>query len=130
MAAFRQDEVFGPHGWSGGQWWVGTTIFTATLATILWKAALITEYVIYHENIVLFNLSSSIWTKYTFIAIPGSMVIWFLFMPLVSYVGPLLPWGIFMEYVGIVPRLFGNVNYWLFLILVPFACNLRDYLWK
>jgi phospholipid-transporting ATPase len=45
MAAFRQDEVFGSRGWSGGQWWVGTTIFTATLATILWKAALITEYV-------------------------------------------------------------------------------------
>lgn len=45
MAAFRQDEVFGSDGWSGGQWWVGTTIFTATLATILWKAALITEYV-------------------------------------------------------------------------------------
>lgn len=43
MAAFRRDEVFGGLGWSGGQWWVGTTIFTATLATILWKAALITE---------------------------------------------------------------------------------------
>ncbi|CAO3621672.1 unnamed protein product [Mucor fragilis] len=114
MAAFRRDEVFGGLGWSGGQWWVGTTIFTATLATILWKAALITD----------------IWTKYTVIAIPGSMVIWFIFMPLVSYVGPLLPWGIFMEYIGIVPRLFGNVNYWLFFILVPLACNLRDYLWK
>ncbi|KAI8095529.1 hypothetical protein BDF21DRAFT_406112 [Thamnidium elegans] len=113
MAAFRQDGVF-DDGWSGGQWWVGTTIFTATLATILWKAALITD----------------IWTKYTFIAIPGSMGIWFIFMPLVSYVGPLLPWGIFMEYVGIVPRLFGNVNYWLFIILVPFTCNLRDFLWK
>lgn len=72
----------------------------------------------------------SIWTKYTFIAIPGSMVIWFIFMPFVSYVGPLLPWGIFMEYIGIVPRLFGNVNYWLFFILVPLATNLRDYLWK
>ncbi|KAG2212463.1 hypothetical protein INT46_008000 [Mucor plumbeus] len=114
MAAFRRDEVFGGLGWSGGQWWVGTTIFTATLATILWKAALITD----------------IWTKYTVIAIPGSMVIWFIFMPLVSYVGPLLPWDIFMEYIGIVPRLFGNVNYWLFFILVPLACNLRDYLWK
>ncbi|KAI8974999.1 hypothetical protein BDB01DRAFT_805666 [Pilobolus umbonatus] len=113
MAAFNQDEVF-ETGWSGGQWWVGTTIFTATLATILWKAALITD----------------IWTKYTFIAIPGSMIIWFIFMPLVSYVGPLLPWDIFMEYIGIVPRLYGNVNYWLFFILVPLACNLRDYLWK
>ncbi|KAI9345739.1 hypothetical protein BD770DRAFT_370616 [Pilaira anomala] len=115
MIAFRQDGVFGgDEGWSGGQWWVGTTIFTATLATILWKAALITD----------------IWTKYTFIAIPGSMVIWFIYMPLVSYAGPRLPWGAFMEYAGIVPRLFGNVNYWLFVILVPFSCILRDYLWK
>lgn len=77
-----------------------------------------------------FNFIFSIWTKYTFIAIPGSMVIWFIYMPLVSYAGPRLPWGAFMEYAGIVPRLFGNVNYWLFVILVPFACILRDYLWK
>ncbi|KAG1147774.1 hypothetical protein G6F37_003688 [Rhizopus arrhizus] len=42
MAAFADDSVF-TSGHSGGQWWVGTTIFTATLATILWKAALITE---------------------------------------------------------------------------------------
>lgn len=42
MAAFVDDSVF-RDGFSGGQWWVGTTIFTATLTTILWKAALITE---------------------------------------------------------------------------------------
>ncbi|CAO0794301.1 unnamed protein product [Mucor circinelloides] len=113
MAAFVDDSVF-TSGFSGGQWWVGTTIFTATLATILWKAALITD----------------IWTKYTFIAIPGSMVIWFIFLPLVAYVGPLLPWEIFQEYYGIVPLLFGNVNFWLFFIVVPFACVLRDYIWK
>ncbi|KAG1259632.1 hypothetical protein G6F68_007980 [Rhizopus microsporus] len=113
MAAFADDSVF-TNGHSGGQWWVGTTIFTATLATILWKAALITD----------------IWTKYTFIAIPGSMVIWFIFLPLVSYVGPLLPVDIFMEYYGIIPELFGNINYWLFFIIVPLMCVLRDYLWK
>ncbi|ORX61690.1 phospholipid-translocating P-type ATPase [Hesseltinella vesiculosa] len=113
MAAFMNDEVFAK-GWGGGQWWVGTSIFSATLATILWKGALITD----------------IWTKWTWIAIPGSMVIWFVFLPLVSYVGPLLPWGIFLEYVGIVPALWGNINYWLFFILVPLVCILRDYLWK
>lgn len=60
MAAFRQDEVFGPDGWSGGQWWVGTTIFTATLATILWKAALITEYVVrsFKKRKPILNLTS------------------------------------------------------------------------
>ncbi|KAI8983931.1 hypothetical protein BDF20DRAFT_815946 [Mycotypha africana] len=113
MAAFIDDSVF-QNGYSGGQWWVGTTIFTATLATIVWKAALI----------------SDIWTKYTFLAIPGSMVIWFIFLPLVAYVGPLLPWEIFMEYYNIVPRLYGNINFWLFIIAVPLACILRDYVWK
>ncbi|KAI9280041.1 hypothetical protein BY458DRAFT_430915 [Sporodiniella umbellata] len=113
MGAFSDDLVF-ENGHSGGQWWVGTTIFSTTLATILWKAALITD----------------IWTKYTFIAIPGSMAIWFIFLPFVSYVGPRVPWDIFMEYYGIVPQLFGNVNYWLFVIIIPLICILRDYIWK
>lgn len=42
MAAFMDDAKF-ENGWVGGQWWVGTTIFSATLATILYKGALITE---------------------------------------------------------------------------------------
>ncbi|KAI8981510.1 hypothetical protein BDB01DRAFT_794396 [Pilobolus umbonatus] len=113
MAAFTDDSVF-QNGVSGGQWWVGTTIFSATLATILMKAALIAD----------------TWTKYSFIAIPGSMVIWFIFLPLVSYVGPLIPGDLFMEYNGIVPQLLGNINFWLFFIMVPLACILRDYLWK
>ncbi|CAO3680797.1 unnamed protein product [Umbelopsis ramanniana] len=113
MLAFRDDDVF-TDGWSGGQWWVGTTIFTATLAAILYKGCLITD----------------IWTKWSVIMIPGSMVIWFIYMPLVAYVGPMLPWGIFLEYEGIVPVLFGNVNYWLFILLVPLLANTRDYVWK
>lgn len=70
------------------------------------------------------------WTEYAVIAFLGSLVIWFVYLPFVAYVGPMIPAGIFLEYVGIVPNLFGNVNYWLFFILVPLACNLRDYLWK
>ncbi|KAI8580635.1 hypothetical protein K450DRAFT_236545 [Umbelopsis ramanniana AG] len=113
MLAFRDDDVF-TDGWSGGQWWVGTTIFTATLAAILYKGCLITD----------------TWTKWSVIMIPGSMVIWFIYMPLVAYVGPMLPWGIFLEYTGIIPVLFGNVNYWLFILLVPLLANTRDYIWK
>ncbi|KAI8147582.1 hypothetical protein BJV82DRAFT_596103 [Fennellomyces sp. T-0311] len=113
MAAFMNDAAF-VNGWTGGHWWAGTAIFTATLTTILYKGALITD----------------MWTKYAVIAIVGSLVIWVVFLPFVAYVGPMLPWGIFLEYVGIVPQLYGNVNYWLFVILVPFVCILRDYLWK
>ncbi|EIE82672.1 hypothetical protein RO3G_07377 [Rhizopus delemar RA 99-880] len=43
---------------------------------------------------------------------------------------PLTPLDIFMEYYGIVPRLFGNINYWLFFIIVPLICVFRDYVWK
>lgn len=72
----------------------------------------------------------SIWTKYTVIAIVGSMVAWFIFLPVVAYIGPAISTGVFPEYNGIVPMLWGNVNFWLFIILVPFICNLRDFLWK
>lgn len=79
---------------------------------------------------MLLTINDSTWTKYSWIAIPGSMVIWFIFLVLTAYVGPLLPWEIFMEYNGIVPQLLGNVNFWLFFIVVPLFCVLRDYIWK
>ncbi|OZJ05495.1 hypothetical protein BZG36_01897 [Bifiguratus adelaidae] len=111
LLAFRDDQVFAT-GWTGGLWWVGTTVFSATLITILWKAVLITD----------------VWTKYTFIAIPGSVVLWFIFLPVAVGIGS--RWSVFTEYTGIIPRLWGNVNFWLYIILVPFMANLRDFAWK
>ncbi|KAI7850667.1 hypothetical protein BDC45DRAFT_546515 [Circinella umbellata] len=113
VAAFSEDGVFA-NGLVGGQWWAGTAVFTAVLGCILWKAALITD----------------TWTKYAVISIVGSMVAWYIFLPVVSYIGPAISSGVFPEYKGIVPMLWGNANFWLFIILVPFICNLRDFLWK
>ncbi|KAJ8657110.1 hypothetical protein O0I10_007190 [Lichtheimia ornata] len=113
VGAFSNDGVFA-NGWVGGQWWAGTAVFTAVLGCILWKAALITD----------------IWTKYTVIAIVGSMAAWYIFLPVVAYIGPAISSGVFPEYNGIVPLLWGNANFWLFIILVPLICNLRDFLWK
>ncbi|KAL1926205.1 hypothetical protein VTP01DRAFT_6070 [Rhizomucor pusillus] len=113
VGAFSNDGVFA-NGMVGGQWWAGTGVFTAVLGCILWKAALITD----------------IWTKYTVIAIVGSMVAWYIFLPVVAYIGPAISSGVFPEYNGIVPMLWGNVNFWLFIILIPLICNLRDFLWK
>ncbi|KAI8987868.1 hypothetical protein BDF20DRAFT_813789 [Mycotypha africana] len=107
------DGVFS-NGIVGGQWWAGTAVFTAVLGCILWKGALITD----------------VWTKYAFIAIPGSMIIWFIYLPVVAFIGPAISVDIFPEYYGIVPALWGNVNFWLFVLLVPFVCNLRDFVWK
>jgi phospholipid-transporting ATPase len=76
------------------------------------------------------TLVYSIWTKYTIIAIPGSMVIWFIFLPVVAFIGPAISIDVFPEYYGIVQMLWGNVNFWLFILLVPFVCNIRDFMWK
>ncbi|OZJ06578.1 hypothetical protein BZG36_00602 [Bifiguratus adelaidae] len=109
--AFADDGTF-RQGWLGGHWWVGTTIFTATLFAILMKGALVCD----------------IWTKYTLIAFSVSVAIWFIFVPLATLIGPYL--NIFQEYYGIVPQMFGNLNYWLYVILVPLLCNIRDLSWK
>ncbi|KAI8138834.1 hypothetical protein BJV82DRAFT_279232 [Fennellomyces sp. T-0311] len=113
VAAFSDDGVFSD-GLVGGQWWAGTAVFTAVLGCILWKAALITD----------------TWTKYAVISIVGSMAAWYIFLPVVSYIGPAISSGVFPEYKGMVPMLWGNVNFWMFIILVPLVCNLRDFMWK
>ncbi|CAG8778302.1 4111_t:CDS:2, partial [Racocetra persica] len=63
-----------------GHWFWNTALYTAVLATILEKAALITE--------------------------------------------------ISEEYDSIIPKLFMSSIYYLFILLVPIICLLRDYVWK
>ncbi|KAL3480730.1 hypothetical protein BJX99DRAFT_220170 [Aspergillus californicus] len=95
-----------------GHWVWGSALYTAVLATVLGKAALITN----------------IWTKYTFIAIPGSMIIWLGFLPAYGYAAPAI--GFSTEYYGTIPRLFTSPIFYLMAIVLPCICLLRDYAWK
>lgn len=95
-----------------GHWVWGTALYTAVLATVLGKAALITN----------------IWTKYTFLAIPGSMVIWLAFIAVYATVAPKL--GFSTEYDGVVPRLFTSPVFYLMAVVLPVVCLLRDFAWK
>jgi phospholipid-transporting ATPase len=95
-----------------GHWVWGTALYTAVLVTVLGKAALVTN----------------TWTKYHLLAIPGSLVIWFTFIPIYGTVLPLLK--VSSEYKGVIPILFTNPNFWLQIIVLPVACLLRDYAWK
>ncbi|KAI8979748.1 hypothetical protein BDF20DRAFT_906215 [Mycotypha africana] len=113
VGAFRSEGVF-KNGMICGHWWAGTAVFTAVLACILWKGALIVD----------------VWTKYTVMAMIGSMAIWFLYMLLTDYIGSSISVNTLPEYYGMIPMLWGNVNFWLFLIIIPFICNLRDIVWK
>ncbi|KAI1212274.1 phospholipid-translocating P-type ATPase [Annulohypoxylon truncatum] len=99
-------------GTMAGHWVWGTALYAATLATVLGKAALVT----------------SNWTKYHVMAIPGSMLIWYIFIVVYGIVAPMV--GISEEYHGLVPVLFSNPVFWLQTITLPMLCLLRDFAWK
>ncbi|KAI0013991.1 phospholipid-translocating P-type ATPase [Xylariaceae sp. FL0662B] len=106
------DELKLAGGTVAGHWVWGTSIYAATLATVLGKAALVTNN----------------WTKYHVMAIPGSMAIWYVFVVVYGIVAPMV--GISMEYHGLVPKLFSNPVFWLQTVALPLLCLLRDFSWK
>ena len=99
-------------GKTAGHWVWGAGLYTAVLATVLGKAALVTN----------------IWTKYTVMAIPGSMLIWMAFLPLYATVAPKLNFS--MEYSGVLVRLFASPVFWVMGLVLPVLCLLRDFAWK
>lgn len=111
QAFFYNDLPLG-NGTTAGHWVWGTALYTASLATVLGKAALVTN----------------IWTKYTVLAIPGSMVIWMAFLPAYAYVAPMI--GVSEEYIGVIPILFTSPVFWLMCVVLPFLCLIRDFAWK
>jgi hypothetical protein len=74
------------------------------------------------------SFNRSIWTKYTLIAIPGSFVFTMIFLPLYSFIAPLL--GFSREYTNIVPRLWSSIIFWLTIFGMPFLLLTRDFAWK
>jgi phospholipid-transporting ATPase len=99
-------------GRNAGHWVWGTASYTANLATVLLKASLITN----------------IWTKYTFLAIPGSMALWFILMPIYATVAPMT--NISNEYIGVIERLFPDPRFWAMVLVLPPLCLVRDFAWK
>ena len=99
-------------GRPNGHWVWGTALYTAVLITVLGKAALVTN----------------VWTKWTFVAIPGSFVVWLIFVPLYGTVAPLLHFS--KEYSNIVPHVFGSITVYVTAAIIPVACLMRDVAWK
>lgn len=99
-------------GKTSGHWVWGTSLFTSGLVTVLGKAALITN----------------IWTKYTVIAIPGSLAVWFIFLPVYATVAPKL--GFSTEYTNLLPVLMSDPKTWLMMVVLPAVCLVRDLGWK
>jgi phospholipid-transporting ATPase len=99
-------------GIPAGKWVWGAAMYGAVLLTVLGKASLVTNN----------------WTKYHVLAIPGSMVIWLVFVAVYGTIAPKL--NISMEYFGVIPRLFSDPMFWLQMPTLAIFCLLRDFVWK
>lgn len=111
-ALFWWGDLILGNGETAGHWVWGTGLYASVLLTVLGKAALVTNN----------------WTKYHVIAIPGSMVIWYVFIAVYGTVAPMI--NISKEYHGVVPKLFTSPVFWAQSAVLPVACLLRDFTWK
>ncbi|KAK7935318.1 phospholipid-translocating P-type ATPase [Apiospora marii] len=105
-------DIFLGDGTTAGHWVWGTALYGAVLATVLGKAALVTNN----------------WTKYHILAIPGSMAFWYVFIAVYGTVAPMLHFS--TEYEGLVPKLFSSPVFWLQTVVLSVLCLLRDFAWK
>lgn len=106
------DTIQERSGVTSYQWIWGTTLFFTVLVTVLGKAAIV----------------MNLWTRYTVMAIPGSLAITLVFFVVFATVAPVL--GVSREYFHIVPRILGLPLFWLLLVFVPIASLLRDLVWR
>lgn len=111
-AAIWKDDLILANGQMAGHWVWGTSLYAATLLTVLGKAGLVTNN----------------WTKYHVMAIPGSMIIWYGFIGIYGTVAPLIPFS--KEYHGVIPVLYSSPVFWAQTIGLAVLALLRDVVWK
>ncbi|CAN6674651.1 phospholipid-transporting ATPase Drs2p [Trichomonascus vanleenenianus] len=100
------------NGLIADHWTWGTALYTACVLTALGKAALIT----------------SMWNKFTVLAIPGSFLLWLGFFPAYATIAPLI--NVSTEYRGILPHLYPSLVFWAMVLVLPCMCLVRDIAWK
>lgn len=109
---YKWGHAFSTNGMIGDHWTWGTALYTACVLTALGKAALIT----------------SMWNKFTVLAIPGSFLLWLGFFPAYATIAPLI--NVSTEYRGILQHLYPTLAFWAMIIVLPCMCLIRDVAWK
>ncbi|KAJ3191400.1 hypothetical protein HK101_007812 [Irineochytrium annulatum] len=113
--AFRfvyfQDTMLGD-GRIANIWLFGQMVYTADLLTITWKAALVCD----------------TWVKFTYVAVFGSIGLWFVAFPIWCLLQPvIIPT---QELYGLIGPIYGSATFWFAILLIPLMANFRDFVWK
>uniref|UniRef100_A0A8C1FUW4 Phospholipid-transporting ATPase n=1 Tax=Cyprinus carpio carpio TaxID=630221 RepID=A0A8C1FUW4_CYPCA len=87
---------------------VGNIVYTYVVVTVCLKA----------------GMETTAWTRFSHLAVWGSMVLWMLFFAVYSAIWPTIP--IAPDMLGQAGRVMQCWSFWLGLILVPTACLLKD----
>lgn len=112
MLVYRYGSVINMHGETTDHWTWGVTVYTVSIVIVLGKASLVTNQ----------------WTKFTLVAIPGSLLFWLIFFPIYGSIFPYA--SISREYFGVVPHVYRSGVFWLTILVLPVFALTRDFLWK
>uniref|UniRef100_A0A4W6DN06 Phospholipid-transporting ATPase n=1 Tax=Lates calcarifer TaxID=8187 RepID=A0A4W6DN06_LATCA len=90
---------------------VGNMVYTYVVVTVCLKA----------------GMETTAWTRFSHLAVWGSMVLWMVFFAVYSAIWPTIP--IAPDMLGQAGRVMQCWHFWLGLVLVPTACLLKDFAW-
>ncbi|XP_052339658.1 phospholipid-transporting ATPase IB isoform X3 [Oncorhynchus keta] len=91
---------------------VGNMVYTYVVVTVCLKA----------------GMETTAWTRFSHLAVWGSMILWMLFFNVYSAFWPAIPIAPDMQ--GQASRVMQCWHFWLGLVLVPAACLLKDFAWN
>ncbi|KAM4699539.1 LOW QUALITY PROTEIN: phospholipid-transporting ATPase IB [Discoglossus pictus] len=111
LKMLEHDAVF-PSGHVTDYLFVGNIVYTYVVVTVCLKA----------------GLETTAWTKFSHLAVWGSMLMWLVFLGAYSAIWPTIP---------LAPDMLGQAGmvlkcgyFWLGLLLVPAACLIKDVAWR
>lgn len=111
MKALEHDTVLA-NGHATDYLFVGNIVYTYVVVTVCLKA----------------GLETTAWTKFSHLAVWGSMLIWLLFFGIYSTIWPTIPIAPDMK--GQATMVLSSAHFWLGLFLVPTACLIEDVAWR
>ncbi|KAG8452878.1 hypothetical protein GDO86_004610 [Hymenochirus boettgeri] len=111
LKMLEHDAVF-TNGQVTDYLFVGNIVYTYVVVTVCLKA----------------GLETTAWTKFSHLAVWGSMLMWLVFFGAYSSIWPTIP--IAPDMLGQAGMVLTSGYFWLGLLLVPLACLIRDVAWR